>query len=80
MQVEDVHPASVSTKPDKAAASARDWNKNLLSMLAKAVARYPAGTGHRWEAVSEHMNTSLKPSEPFTKDECMKVAHSAGKP
>jgi len=45
--------------------------------LAKAVARFPAGTGRRWDAVAGWMNESIKPKEPFTSDECREKAHAA---
>merc|ERR1719231_1531491 len=50
-----------------------------LSALAKAVSKYPGGTGNRWTAVCNHMNDLLKPQQPFTDQECLKAANNAMK-
>ena len=74
---------SVSTpvnSPVKGGSSeSREWNRDNLSFLAKAVAKYPAGYANRWGCVSTYMNDQLKPSLLYTQDECIKTAFNAGK-
>jgi DnaJ family protein C protein 2 len=57
----------------------RTWNREELSALAKAVAKYPSGLGQRWVAVCNNLNDLLKPAIPYTVEECMKAAHDAVK-
>jgi len=57
----------------------RVWTTEELSALAKAVSKYPGGTGNRWTAVCNHMNDLLKPQQPFTDQECLKAANNAMK-
>eukprot|EP01035_Chromulina_nebulosa_P018460 gene18460-24169_t len=57
----------------------REWTRDYLSHLAKAVAKFPAGLGNRWGCVANYMNDAIKPMELFTEDECIKVAFKAAK-
>ena len=43
----------------------RVWSKAEMSVLSKAVKKYPAGTGQRWNAICSHMNDLLKPSDLY---------------
>ena len=75
-------PASATSAKTTAApvsAAAREWTRDNLSMLAKAVAKYPAGFSNRWGCVANFMNDSLHPNSPYTQDECIKVAFNAAK-
>lgn len=56
---------------------ARDWTKEEFSYLSKAIAKYPAGTRHRWHAISNSMNEWIKPELPYTPEECTRSAHRA---
>lgn len=55
----------------------REWSREDLSTLSKAIGKFPGGMKQRWVAVCNYMNDILKPVEPFTRDECMKAAHHA---
>ena len=55
----------------------REWSREDLSTLSKAIGKFPGGMKQRWVAVCNYMNDILKPAEPFTRDECMKAAHNA---
>lgn len=55
----------------------REWSRDDLSTLSKAIGKFPGGMRQRWVAVCNYMNDILKPETPFTKDECMKAAHNA---
>ena len=71
---------SIKSAVEKAAEKqTRVWTTEELSALAKAVGKYPGGTGNRWTAVCNHMNDLLKPQEPFTDQECLKAANNAMK-
>lgn len=52
----------------------REWTRNEFSMLAKGIARYPAGTPNRWTVVTNYMNVQLKPAEVYHQDELIKAA------
>lgn len=64
---------------DKKKVGDRDWSRDHMSMLAKAVAKNPAGLPNRWELVCKFMNDQLKPKIHFTQDEVIKVAMGAAK-
>ena len=71
---------SIKTAIEKTAEKqTRVWTTEELSALAKAVSKYPGGTGNRWTAVCNHMNDLLKPQQPFTDQECLKAANNAMK-
>jgi DnaJ homolog subfamily C member 2 len=55
----------------------REWSREDLSTLSKAIGKFPGGMKQRWVVICNYMNDILKPSEPFTRDECMKAAHNA---
>ena len=42
-----------------------------VAMLSKAIKRFPAGTGNRWETIAHFMNQQLAPEVPFTKEDCL---------
>lgn len=47
------------------------WSESELSMLSKAIKRFPAGSRQRWEGISEYLSTQLKLEVPRTKEECI---------
>ena len=51
-----------------------EWTPQELSMLAKAMAKFPGGTRNRWLAVANVVN-SLGQINPRTQDECIAKAH-----
>jgi DnaJ homolog subfamily C member 2 len=55
----------------------REWSREELSTLAKAIGKFPGGTKQRWKIVCTYMNDLLKPDIPFEMDECMKATHNA---
>jgi DnaJ homolog subfamily C member 2 len=55
----------------------REWSREELSTLAKAIGKFPGGTKQRWKVVCTYMNDLLKPHTPFEMDECMKATHNA---
>lgn len=44
--------AASASSAESEGASARVWSRDELSALAKAVSKYPAGLGQRWQAIS----------------------------
>lgn len=54
----------------------RVWDRDTLSMLARCVARYPAGLPARWASIVNYMNVQIKPTESFTQDEVLRAAYS----
>ncbi|CAM9116279.1 unnamed protein product, partial [Ectocarpus fasciculatus] len=55
----------------------REWTRDDLSMLSKCLAKFPAGTGKRWDTICEYLNAQLKPSVAFEKSEVMHAAQNA---
>lgn len=55
----------------------REWSREELSTLSKAIGKFPGGTKQRWKAVCNYMNEILKPEVPFEMEECMKATHNA---
>lgn len=55
-----------------------EWSPVELSMLAKAVARFPGGSRNRWVAVSNFVNTTPGQVQPRTPDDCIAKAHKVG--
>lgn len=68
-----------TTKDASAKVTEREWSRESLSMLAKAVAKYPAGQADRWGLITKFMNDSVRANPPFTQDECVKAAFNAAK-
>lgn len=64
---------------DPKAEIAREWSRDHLSMLAKGVAKFPAGQTNRWGLITQFMNDSVRPSIPYSQDECVKAAFNAAK-
>ena len=56
---------------------AREWTREHLSYLAKALSKYPGGTRQRWLCISNALNDWIKPDMPFTPEECAKGANTA---
>ena len=75
----DSEKKSDGTSNKQSSEGTRTWNREELSALAKAVAKYPSGLGQRWVAVCNNLNDLLKPANPYTVEECMKAAHDAVK-
>lgn len=57
----------------------RVWRREDLSMLARALSKYPGGTRQRWVLISNALNDWIKPDVLFTPDECTKGANFAMK-
>jgi DnaJ family protein C protein 2 len=57
----------------------RVWSRDTISLLAKAIMRYPAGFSNRWGMICNYMNDLLKPADPFTQEECVAAAFKASK-
>jgi DnaJ homolog subfamily C member 2 len=57
----------------------REWSRENLSMLAKAVAKFPAGQADRWGLITKFMNDSIRANPSFSQDECVKAAFNAAK-
>jgi len=55
-----------------AAVKERPWSADELSMLAKAVVKFPAGTQKRWQQIADFINHQLSLSDLRTKEECIK--------
>jgi len=53
----------------------REWAREQLSILARAVQRYPAGFANRWGSVTTYLNGLVKPAEPFTESEILRTAY-----
>mmetsp|Transcript_14406 Transcript_14406/g.21751 ORF Transcript_14406/g.21751 Transcript_14406/m.21751 type:complete len:618 (+) Transcript_14406:110-1963(+) len=49
----------------------KPWTEEELSMLAKAIKRFPAGARQRWEMIADHVSSQLRLEIPRTKDECI---------
>lgn len=64
---------------DPKAEIVREWSRDQLSFLAKGVAKFPAGQTNRWGLITQFMNDSLRPTVPYTQDECVKAAFNAAK-
>lgn len=64
---------------DDLSSAERVWSREELSVLSKACSKYPAGTGQRWQAITNHMNDLLKPLDPYEIEDCMKAAHNVQK-
>ena len=58
--------ATAAAASEASSVSARQWSRDELSTLAKAVSKFPAGLGSRWLTVCNHMNEILKPTVPYT--------------
>lgn len=56
---------------------AREWTREELSTLAKAIGKFPGGTKQRWMVVCNYMNDILKPDVPYEMEECHKATHNA---
>lgn len=59
--------------------SEREWSRDHASFLAKAIAKFPAGSPNRWVSIVSFMNDSIRPSVPFGQNECIKYALNAAK-
>jgi curved DNA-binding protein CbpA len=57
----------------------REWRREDLSQLARALGKYPGGSRQRWASVSNALNDWLKPAVPFSPEECAKGAAMAMK-
>lgn len=57
----------------------RVWSRDTISLLAKAIMRYPPGFANRWGMICNYMNDLLKPADPFTQEECLAAAFKASK-
>jgi DnaJ homolog subfamily C member 2 len=55
----------------------REWSREELSCLARAIGKFPGGIKQRWKLVCTYMNETLRPAVPFEMDECMKATHNA---
>lgn len=55
----------------------REWSREELSALARAIGKFPGGIKQRWLLVCTYMNETLRPAVPFEMDECMKATHNA---
>lgn len=55
----------------------RQWSREDLSTLAKALSKYPGGTRQRWVLISNLMNDRIRPEVLFTPEECTKGANMA---
>jgi DnaJ homolog subfamily C member 2 len=55
----------------------REWSREELSTLARAIGKFPGGIKQRWLLVCTYMNETLRPVVPFEMDECMKATHNA---
>lgn len=54
------------------------WTPDELSMLAKAVVRFPAGTQKRWLCIADYINQQLRLTILKTKEECIKQYQLVG--
>ena len=55
----------------------RQWNRDELSALAKAIKKFPAGANNRWGCIVQELNTVLKPDAGlYTVDECLRISHN----
>ena len=55
----------------------RQWNRDELSALAKAIKKFPAGAANRWVSIAQELNTVLKPEAgAYTVDECLRISHN----
>ena len=75
--------ASASTKPSTAAAVPTTkvehlWSVLELSLLSKAVAKFPAGTRNRWQTIADYVNTVGHNSILRSADECIHKAKTVG--
>lgn len=55
----------------KAARAPKQWSKEELSALAKAVKKYPPGGSNRWDAIALYINNLCKQDDPRKKEECI---------
>ena len=64
-------------QPKKNGAKAKPppWSDEELSMLAKAIKKFPAGARQRWEGIADYVSTQLRLTRPRTKDECIQKYH-----
>lgn len=53
----------------------REWAREELSMLAKSVSRYPAGSANRWVSITNYMNVQIKPAVSYTQEELLRIAY-----
>ena len=63
--------AEAKAAAEKAAKLSR-WEPEELSMLAKAVRKFPSGSQNRWGIIANYVNTQLKLKVEKTKEECLK--------
>jgi len=63
---------------DKAARASAPWTKEELSALAKAVKKYPAGSGNRWGTIATYINSLCRLPELRSKEECIDKYNSLG--
>mmetsp|Transcript_18216 Transcript_18216/g.18277 ORF Transcript_18216/g.18277 Transcript_18216/m.18277 type:complete len:511 (-) Transcript_18216:119-1651(-) len=68
---------SKNESTSKKKASEHFLTVNEMSMLSKAVAKFPAGSRGRWASVCAYLNDQLRPVVLYTEDECIRAAHNA---
>jgi DnaJ family protein C protein 2 len=71
--------ASVGASVNSKEKVVRVWTRDTLSLLAKAIMRYPPGFANRWGMICNYMNDLLKPADAFTQEECLAAAFKASK-
>lgn len=64
-------------KDDKKRPAEHFTTVDEMSMLSKAVAKFPAGTRNRWMTICTFLNEQLKPATNYVEDECIRAAHNA---
>lgn len=71
--------AAKAQEAQKKNAPQRAWTREQMSMLAKGVAKHPAGLNNRWQLITKFMNDMIKPNPPFVEEEIIKLAFNAAK-
>ena len=67
--------AAAASKPSKV-----PFTKEELSVLAKAVKKYPPGGANRWDQITLYINNVCRPDIPRTKEACIETYNQVAKP